>query len=54
MADGKRNEQIIDKSELSEQELEQATGGVSAAAALNKADRKKAALDHADASGRKR
>ena len=52
MADEKRNEQIIDKSELSEQELEQATGGVSAAAALNKADRSKAALTREDARSR--
>jgi len=38
MADEKRINQILDKNELSEQELEQATGGVAAAA-------DKAALD---------
>jgi hypothetical protein len=32
MADEKRNDQIVDSNELSEQELEQATGGVTIAA----------------------
>jgi hypothetical protein len=36
MADEKINNQIVDKNELSEQELEQATGGVSAAAAFDR------------------
>ena len=53
MADEKRNDQIIDKSELSEQELEQATGGVSAAAAVDRADASHAALDRKDTDRRR-
>ena len=53
MADEKSINQIVDKNELSEQELEQATGGVSAAAALNRTEGKRAEFIHENAHGRK-
>lgn len=47
MADEKRNDQIVDSNELSEKDLEQAAGGTDHAAAVNKADGNRAALNHA-------
>jgi hypothetical protein len=42
MADEKRNNQIVDSNELSEQELEQAAGGVTIAAGVNKPEANRA------------
>lgn len=44
MADEKRNDQIVDSNELSEQDLAQATGGVAKPAAVDRANRDRAEL----------
>lgn len=46
MADEKRNDQIVDSNELSEQDLEKATGGVHSAAALNREQGNRAEFTH--------
>jgi hypothetical protein len=43
MADEKRNQVIVEKNELSDDELEQATGGVAAAVSLDRAELDRAA-----------